>query len=95
MATKTAAKKSPKKGGKKSKAKKPLKQPPAQMMQDVQDVLEKHGWSGSMIVKPATASLAATAAAAAGGGPCPPGKTPQEISFQLSDGTWVSRIICV
>lgn len=93
MATKKAAKKSSKKSGKKSKAKKALKQPSAQMMQDVQDVLEKHGWSGSMIAKPATASVAA--AAAVDGGPCPPGKSPQEISFQRPDGTWVSKIICV
>lgn len=87
MASKNA-KKSSKKSAAKKKAK-PMKKPPAQMMQDLQDVLVKHGWAGSMIVKPATMAVAAAAS------PCPPGKTPQEISYQLPDGTWVSKIICV
>lgn len=90
MSTKKAKKGMKKPAKAKAKPKKSsMKAPPAEMMQEVQDVLGKHGWSGSMIMKPAGAT-AATAA-----NPCPPGTTPQEISFQRPDGTWVSRIICV
>jgi hypothetical protein len=62
--------------------------PPEAMLADLKSVFTKHNWSGSMIWKP-------SAAAAIGGGQCPDGQSPHEISYQLPDGTWVTKTVCM
>lgn len=60
------------------------KHPTVAMLQDLKDVFEKHNWSGSAI-----------GLLAASSGNCPDGKTPQEVTYQLPDGTMVHKTVCV
>lgn len=57
------------------------------LVDDLQSAFAKHKFSGTMILKNAETE--------SGGNPCGEGQTPHEISIQLPNGTWVSKIICV
>lgn len=61
-------------------------QPPQALLEDVQKLFAKHDWSGNLVGR----SLAATGATT-----CPPGTTPHEITYQLPDGTWVTKTVCL
>jgi hypothetical protein len=71
--------------------KKQAKHPPAAMLDDMKKVFAKHNWKGTMMWKPAATM---TAAVASENG-CPPGQSPHEISYQLPDGTWVTKTVCM
>jgi hypothetical protein len=63
-------------------------EPSSAMFDDMRTVFAKHNWSGTMIWKPA-------AAQGDSGTQCPPGQSPHEVSYQLPDGTWVTKIVCM
>ena len=65
------------------------KKPHDKFIRDLNRVFGKHNWSGMPIgISPAKQG-------AAGDGACPPGKTLKTITFQLPDGTWVTKDVCV
>jgi hypothetical protein len=64
------------------------KHPPAEMLAELHQTFQKYNWSGKPIgLVPATAAAAPLQ--------CPPGTTPKEITYQLPDGTWVTKTVCV
>jgi hypothetical protein len=64
----------------------PKRHPPIKMIRELNDVFEKHNWSGEPI--------GIKADKAVDGGGCPAGTTPKQITYQLPDGTWVTKTIC-
>ena len=69
------------------------KHPTKDLVRDLRGVFEKHNWSGNAIGI-AMSSASSSNIAAAGSG-CPSGTTPQTIKYQLPDGTWVFKTVCV
>lgn len=65
----------------------PKKHPPVEMIQDLQAVFEKHNWSGAPIGIKADKDADASE--------CPDGTTPRQITYQLPDGSWKTKTICV
>lgn len=63
------------------------KHPDAALLRDLMAVFEEHNWSGNAIALGAPAETSAKK--------CPAGKTPVEVSYQLPDGTWVNKTVCV
>jgi hypothetical protein len=59
----------------------------AAMMKDLKAVFDKHNWPGHPI------GFADANPADSGG--CPPGTSPQTVSFQLPDGTQVTKTMCL
>lgn len=70
------------------------KQPTKALVKDLKKVFEKHNWSGNPIGI-AMSSAAHGNLTAAGNTGCPDGTLPEVVTFQLPDGTWVSKKICV
>ncbi len=70
------------------------KHPTKEFVKDLTKVFEKHNWSGNAIgIAMTNSSMANINTTDAGG--CPAGTTPQVIKYQLPDGTWVSKTVCV
>jgi len=76
-----------------SKAKKVLakvqqgsQQPSQALLGDMQKLFDKHDWPGNLVGR---------ALAVSGSSHCPPGTTPHEITYQLPDGTWVTKTVCL
>jgi hypothetical protein len=63
----------------------PKKHPSPEMLHDLQQVFKQHNWSGKPVGLTAAASDTA----------CPAGTSPKEVTYQLPDGTWVTKTICV
>jgi len=61
-------------------------QPPQALLDDMQKLFAKHDWSGNLVGRPLAATGATT---------CPPGTTPHEITYQLPNGTWVTKTVCL
>jgi hypothetical protein len=64
------------------------KHPPKEFVRDLKKVFEKHNWSGRAI------GLSALAADDTGD-LCPDGKPAQVVRYQLPDGTWVEKKMCL
>jgi hypothetical protein len=64
------------------------KHPPEAMIKDLKAVYEKYNWSGAPV------GLTAGAADDSPGG-CPNGSAPQVVTYQLPDGTWATKTVCV
>lgn len=62
------------------------RKPPKALLADVQDLFTKHNWSGNAVGRVAADTVSAS---------CPPGTTPHEITYQLPDGTWVTKTVCL
>jgi hypothetical protein len=63
--------------------------PTAAFIKDLKEVFEKHNWSGNEIgIIPLDAAEHSLTT-------CPPGKTPQVVSFRKPDGSTGTRIICI
>jgi hypothetical protein len=70
------------------------KHPTKDFVKDLAKVFNKHNWSGNAIgIAMSTASSANITATGEAG--CAPGTSPQVIKYQLPDGTWVSKTVCV
>lgn len=69
--------------------------PTKALLKDLKEVFEKHNWSGNAIGMALSPAAHGNIVAAAGNTSCPPGSLPQTIKFQLPDGTWVFKTICV
>ncbi len=65
----------------------PKKHPSNEMIKDLNDLFRKHNWPG--------APVGINTGKATGGGACPPGTTPKQVTYQLPDGSWVTKTICV
>jgi hypothetical protein len=64
------------------------KHPSTELLKDLKKIYAKHNWSGHAIgIRVASANI--------GAGGCPQGQTPKEITYQLPDGTWVNKTICI
>ncbi|HKI04083.1 MAG TPA: hypothetical protein VKK31_19035 [Thermoanaerobaculia bacterium] len=63
------------------------KHPDAALLRDLMAVFEEHNWSGSAIGIGVSAGTSAKK--------CPAGKTPVDVRYQLPDGTWVNKTVCV
>ncbi len=63
-----------------------VQRPPKALLDEVQRLFAKHDWSGNLVGRPL---------AAIGSTTCPPGTTPHEITYQLPDGTWVTKTVCL
>jgi hypothetical protein len=61
-------------------------EPPQALLKDMKEIYAKHDWPGNLIGR----ALAVTASSN-----CPPGTTPHEITYQLPDGTWVTKTVCL
>jgi len=64
------------------------KHPTAAMLRDLKAVFKKHDWPGHPVGL-------MTAAAIPGPDTCPNGSEPQIVSFQLPDGTQVTKKMCL
>ena len=62
------------------------KGPPPALIDDIKAAFDKHNWSGTLMFRPAAITDNAG---------CPPGTTPHEISYQLPNGTWVTKTVCI
>jgi hypothetical protein len=64
------------------------KHPSKELVKDLKKVFEKHNWSGMAI---------GLRAAQADDAPdlCPDGNPPQVVRYQLPDGTWVEKKMCL
>ncbi len=69
-----------------AKKKRQTRKPPKALLNDVQELFTKHNWSGNAVGR---------LAAAGGSTVCPPGTTPHDITYQLPDGTWVTKTVCL
>lgn len=69
------------------------KHPTKEMVKDLKTVFEKHNWSGNAIGIALSPSSSANITASIGN--CPPGTSPQMIKYQLPDGTWVLKTVCI
>ncbi len=70
-----------------------VKHPSTAMIRDLAKVMKKHNFVGrTLLWKP---MAAAHIAMAAGQGGCPNGQSPHTISYQLPDGTWVTKTVCM
>jgi hypothetical protein len=58
------------------------------MIKDLHAVFKKHNWSGQVIGMKAVSASASTAL-------CPNGQPPQQVSYKLPDGTWVTKEVCL
>jgi hypothetical protein len=58
----------------------------SKLVNDIEATLKKHKFSGTLFLKMADEDPE---------NPCPNGGTPHEISVQLPNGTWESRIVCI
>jgi hypothetical protein len=64
-------------------------QPSADLMKDLKIVFKKHNWSGGEIgMQPVRAAADATIS-------CPPGKSPQLVTYKTASGKWVTELQCV
>jgi hypothetical protein len=77
---------------KRSTKKKSIQHPTPALLKDLGDVFDKHGWSGRPIGFGTDAMVAAAPADNEG---CPDGTTPQWVTYQLPDGSSVTKQICV
>jgi hypothetical protein len=70
--------------------------PTPELVQDLQQVFDKHNWSGEPIgfAQP-KASIGGAAAAEDDPGDCPVGTTPQTVTYSLPNGQQVTKTICV
>jgi len=66
--------------------KKTSRKPPKALLNDMQELFAKHNWAGSAVGRLAVNTGPTT---------CPPGTTPHEITYQLPDGTWVTKTVCL
>jgi hypothetical protein len=62
--------------------------PTKEFLEDLKAVFEKHNWSGNALALQPLAT-------AASGSDCPAGKTPHEVTYQLPNGSWVTKTICL
>jgi hypothetical protein len=61
------------------------RKPPQALLADMQKLFVKHNWYGSAIGRVSVRAVAG----------CPGGTTPHEITYQLPDGTWVTKTVCL
>jgi hypothetical protein len=64
------------------------KHPPAEMLAELQQTFRKFNWSGKPVGLVPNANAGEQ-------GQCPPGQTPHQITYQLPDGTWVTKTVCI
>ena len=64
------------------------KHPSPEMLNDLDKVYKKHNWSGAAIGLRELDDEA-------DGDACPPGTVAKEVTYQLPDGTWVTKTVCV
>ena len=62
------------------------KRPSKKLLADIQNAFSKHGVENAKV-----ATLIQNLEA----GVCPPGQTPHNITYQLPDGTWVTKTVCL
>lgn len=64
------------------------KHPSPEMIKEIQDSFKRHGWSGRPlgISQPRVDESSSQ---------CPPGTSPKQITYQLPDGTWVTKTVCL
>jgi len=60
--------------------------PPKKLLDEVQAVFEKHNWDGFAVAAKAASPQELI---------CPVGQTPHDITYQLPDGTWVTKTVCL
>ena len=65
----------------------PRKHPSTEMIKELNDLFQKHNWPGAPVgIRANNADDAAE---------CPAGTTPKQVTYQLPDGSWVTKTICV
>jgi hypothetical protein len=69
--------------------------PSSEMLAELDALFKKHNWSGHPIGILPRRTKAAPARRAALAGGCPPGTVLKTITFQLPDGTVVTKDVCV
>lgn len=70
------------------------KHPTKALLKDLKAVFEKHNWSGNAIGIAMSPDAHNNITAADNTG-CPGGALPQIVKYQLPNGTWVFKTICV
>ena len=70
------------------------KHPSKDLLSDLKKVFKKHNWSGNAIGIAMSAATNGNITANEATG-CPPGSMPQVIKYQLPDGTWVAKTVCI
>ena len=68
--------------------KKKRKRAPLALRKDLTKLFAQHKWPGGR-----PAALIQSAGASASG--CPDGTTPHDITYQLPDGTWAVKTVCL
>jgi len=69
------------------------KHPSPAMIRDLTKVMKKHNFVGRTLMWKPMAATHLTMAVGQGG--CPPGQSPHTVSYQLPDGTWVTKTVCM
>jgi hypothetical protein len=64
------------------------KHPSKALLKDLKQVFDKHNWQGASIGIRALSSASEK-------NDCPPGTKKTEVTYQLPDGPWVTKTVCL
>jgi hypothetical protein len=65
------------------------KHPSKEMLSSLKKTFDEHNWSGSPV------GLRSLSGVKADGLTCPSGQEPHVVRYQLPDGSWVEKTICI